>query len=371
MITIIKATPVITWPNPADITYGTPLGAGQLNATSTVAGTFTYNPVAGTVLAAGAGQTLSVNFTPTDGVNYNSVPTKTAAINVLKANPPIIWNTPSAITYGTPLSATQLNASSIVAGSFNYNPTIGTVLNAGAGQTLTTSFTPTDVANYNPVVTNNSITVNKATPVITWPSPAQISYGTPLGPTQQNATADVPGVFDYTPTPGTVLSTGANQTISVKFTPTETANYNTVTNKTTTITVIKATPVITWATPLPIKVGVALSATQLNASSNVAGAFVYTPAAGTSFGVDGNYTLHTAFTPTDPANYNGVPDTQVQLTVSSKDNPVVTWADPAAITYGTALDATQLNATQVCPVHLLIARWLERNSTRTRVRLLV
>jgi hypothetical protein len=42
-ITVNKATPVITWANPADITYGTALSATQLNATSGgVAGTFTY-----------------------------------------------------------------------------------------------------------------------------------------------------------------------------------------------------------------------------------------------------------------------------------------------------------------------------------------
>src|SRR5262249_59058822 len=32
-------------------------------------------------------------------------------------------------------------------------------------------------------------------PTITWSNPAPITYGTPLGPTQLNATADVPGMF--------------------------------------------------------------------------------------------------------------------------------------------------------------------------------
>ena len=60
----------ITWSAPADITYGTALGATQLNATPNVPGSFVYSPVAGTVLNAGAGQTLSVTFTPTDAANY-------------------------------------------------------------------------------------------------------------------------------------------------------------------------------------------------------------------------------------------------------------------------------------------------------------
>ena len=53
-------------------------------------GTFVYTPAAGTVLNAGAAQTLSVTFTPTDAANYTTA-TKTVAINVLKATPVITW----------------------------------------------------------------------------------------------------------------------------------------------------------------------------------------------------------------------------------------------------------------------------------------
>ena len=69
----------------------------QLNATTTVPGSWAYSPAAGTVLAAGAGQTLSVTFTPTDTVTYNSA-TATVAITVLKATPLITWATPAAIS---------------------------------------------------------------------------------------------------------------------------------------------------------------------------------------------------------------------------------------------------------------------------------
>ena len=354
LITVLKATPVVSWANPADISYGTPLTLGaQLNATSAVAGTYLYNPAPGTILSAGASQTLTVGFTPTDQSNYNSVPTTAVVINVTKANPGITWGAPAPITYGTALSATQLNPTSGVPGSFNYNPAMGTVLNAGANQTLAATFTPTDQANYNTIVTNRTITVNKATPVVTWANPAQIVYGTPLSSTQQNASANVPGTYDYTPAAGTILTTGASQNISVKFTPTDQANYNTVLTTTAQITVIKATPVITWAPPLPIKVGVALQlGVNLNANSTVPGSFIYTPAAGTSFGTDGIYTLRADFTPDDAVNYNSVANTTVQLTVSAKDNPVITWNDPAAITYGAALTDTpggQLVATASVP----------------------
>jgi len=69
-----KATPVITWSNPADIVFGTALGATQLNATANVPGTFVYTPAAGTVLAVGNGQTLSATFTPTDAADYTTAP---------------------------------------------------------------------------------------------------------------------------------------------------------------------------------------------------------------------------------------------------------------------------------------------------------
>ena len=59
----VKATPTIAWANPADITYGTPLGTAKLNATASVPGAFAYTPATGTVLR-GQGQTLSATFTP-------------------------------------------------------------------------------------------------------------------------------------------------------------------------------------------------------------------------------------------------------------------------------------------------------------------
>src|SRR5207245_1162511 len=85
-INVAQATSSITWANPANIIYGTALGATQLNATASVAGTFTYTPAAGTVLKAGNGQTLSVSFTPTDTTDYTTA-SATATINVLQPTP--------------------------------------------------------------------------------------------------------------------------------------------------------------------------------------------------------------------------------------------------------------------------------------------
>src|SRR5439155_14607897 len=168
---------------------------------------------------AGAGQSLSVTFTPTDATNYTTATTN-VAIDVAKATPTITWPTPSDITYGTALGATQLNATASGPGTFAYTPAAGSVLNAGAGQSLSVTFTPTDGANYSTATANVSISVAKATPTITWPTPSGITYGTALGATQLNATASAPGTFAYTPAVGTVLSVGVGQSLSATFTPT-------------------------------------------------------------------------------------------------------------------------------------------------------
>jgi hypothetical protein len=331
-----QATPPIAWATPAAITYSTPLSATQLNASSTVAGTFTYSPLAGTVLSAGQ-QTLTATFTPTDTTDYTAA-TATVTLTVNQATPPIAWATPAAITYSTPLSATQLNASSTVAGSFTYLPAAGTVLTAGQ-QTLTVTFTPTDTTDYTPASASVTLTVNKATPTITWPTPAAITYGTPLSATQLNATASVAGTFTYSPLAGTVLGAG-QQTLTATFTPTDTTDYTTA-SASVTLTVNKATPTITWATPAAITYGTPLSATQLNATASVAGTFAYSPLAGTVL-TAGQQTLTVTFTPTDTTDYTPA-SASVTLTVN-KATPTIAWATPAAITYGTPLSATQLDA---------------------------
>ncbi len=332
-----KATPVITWAAPAAITYGTALSATQLNATANVAGTFVYTPAAGTVLAAGS-QTLSVTFTPTNTTDYSTT-TFTVTLTVNEAAPAITWATPAAITYGTALSAMQLDATASVAGTFVYTPAAGTVLAAGP-QTLSVTFTPTNTTDYSTTTASVLLIVNKVTSVVTWAAPAAITYGTALSATQLDATASVAGTFAYTPAAGTVLTAGS-QTLSVTFTPTNTTDYSTATAS-VTLTVNQAVPVITWAAPAAITYGTALSATQLDATASVAGTFVYTPAAGT-IPAAGSQTLSVTFTPTDTTDYNTA-TTTASLTVN-KATPVITWAPPAAITYGTALSTTQLDAT--------------------------
>jgi hypothetical protein len=137
----------------------------------------------------------------------------------------IYWPKPAAISYGTPLSATQLDATANVAGTFVYSPASGTVLGVGA-QTLSATFTPSDPDHHNPVTSTMTLVVTPATPVISWPTPAAISQGTALSSAQLDATANVAGTFVYSPAAGTVLAAGL-QTLSVTFTPSDTTDYTT------------------------------------------------------------------------------------------------------------------------------------------------
>ena len=69
------------------------------------------------------------------------------------------------------------------------------------------TFTPTNTADYNVATVTVPLTVSKATPSITWPTPATITYGTTLSGTQLNATVAgaVAGTLVYTPASGALL----------------------------------------------------------------------------------------------------------------------------------------------------------------------
>src|SRR6185312_11863470 len=146
-------------------TYGNALGAEQLSATANVPVTFLYTPAAGTVLGAGS-QALSVSFTPIDTANYTAAAVD-VTLSVNKATPALVWAAPSAITFGTALSATQLSATANVPGTFVYTPAAGAVLTAGT-QPLSVTFSPADTANYTTAIGNVTLTVNKAAPVVSW-----------------------------------------------------------------------------------------------------------------------------------------------------------------------------------------------------------
>jgi hypothetical protein len=131
--------------------------------------------------------------------------------------PTITWASPAAITYGTALSATQLNAtassctSTGVAGTFVYNPALGTVLAAGT-QTVSVTFTPTDTTDYTTATASVSLPVNQATQTITFSNPGTQTYG--VSPITLTATASSGLAVTYAVTSGPASVSGSTLTIT-------------------------------------------------------------------------------------------------------------------------------------------------------------
>jgi pectate lyase len=257
-LVVAKATPVITWTPPVEIVYGTPLSDTQLNATANVPGTFTYAPAAGTVLNAGAGQALSVTFTPADSANYTGASAGTA-VTVIKASATVTFAGLNQVYNGLTRNVTATATPSGLAVDVTYDGAATAPIAAG---TYAVAGAVSD-ANYTGSSTG-TLVVAKGTPQITWNAPAGLVLGSALSATQLNALANVPGTFAYSPAAGTVLPTGTGQILNAVFTPADAANYDSA-NASTTIdilapvaatiafdgvssgTILTATTTLTWS----------------------------------------------------------------------------------------------------------------------------
>jgi hypothetical protein len=105
-----------------------------------------------------------------------AAPAATATFVINQATPAINWSAPAAITQGTRLSATQLDASASFAGvslsgAFVYSPAAGTILPAGNGQILTATFEPTDATDFRAVTV--SVPINVIATSTPSPTPTQ------------------------------------------------------------------------------------------------------------------------------------------------------------------------------------------------------
>ena len=244
-----------------------------VSATSSAA-TLIVNPLAATISLADLTQTydgtpksatattspggLPVQFTydgsatpPTNVGSYvvaatiadpNYVGSASDTLSISKATPVLAWSTPAAITYGTPLGATQLSATASTAGVFEYTPAGGTVLSAGANQPLSAVFTPADTANF--VSGGNvatTITVNQATADVSLGNLVQTYNGSPRSVTVTTAPAGLAVDVTYA---GSATPPTAAGSYAIVATVND-ANY--VGSKSGTLLVSKATATISLA----------------------------------------------------------------------------------------------------------------------------
>jgi hypothetical protein len=221
-VSLNQATQSITWTTPAPIVYSTALSATQMNATSTVAGTFAYSPLAGTVLTAGT-HTLSVIFTPTDKTDYTT------------ANGSVTLTVIPAL-----LTVTAINISKIVGTA---NPAFAASYSGfvnGEG---------TAVLGGVPALTTTATT---SSPIGTYPITAALG-----GITDANYTyAFVPGTFNVVAAPTIVLMTSAplSGSASAGYTATVTVTNN-GTGAASNVTLTGAALGSVSGTPLPRTLG--------------------------------------------------------------------------------------------------------------------
>ena len=376
-----KATPQVTLNAVATDTYGKTLANRPLSyntannvishrasvETLAVAGTVAWNNL--TTIPTVANNDYTATFTPTDNTNYNTV---VLDVNVptTKATPVINGASVAAYSYGQALPAHTINVTSVVnpndpnlvlvGGTMNWNsidvfPTTGT-------NTYKATYIPTvsDVANYNPVEFNVNVTVNKATPQVTWPSTSEITYGQTLSQVyligspyavNTNNNSDVPGTFVWE-SPTTVTPANPATSYKLRFIPTDLVNYYTDSTM-INLVINKANPIVNWGDFTTITYGEALSDISITNQSavnpitglTVSGSFAWTDSS-IEPNVNNSGYVRT-FVPVDVNNYLTVESSQLPVVVN-KANPVLTQtSSPYVITYGQVLPA--ITATAVNP----------------------
>ena len=337
LITVTKAAiPAanITIPPLTDLTFN---GLAKEHTASTPGGagfTYSYTGRGGTAYGPSTvAPTYAGSYTVTATINDpNYAGTKSLDFAIGKATPTVTTNpTASAISYGQSLASSSLTGGAAsVPGVFAFNIP-GTTPSAGTSSYPVT-FSPSDTTNYNSVacsvaVTTNTLALNSTG--ITLNAPASLVYsGSPKTFTASATGVSTGFTFSY-------RGIGATSYGPVATPPTNAGNYEvtaTVTNPnytgsaSQTFIISKATPAITWPAPAAISYGTAISAAQLNASTSVAGAFVYTPGAGANLAA-GLRTLQAVFTPSDTGNYNTV-TASVPLQVTTTARPIALLAPP-------------------------------------------
>jgi hypothetical protein len=280
VVTAINQTKTYDTPNPTltdsitGFVNGDTIGSFTGSATLTTTAV-TSSPVGSYPITFATETLANPNYT----VTY--VP---ATLTVTQGAGAITWSNPASINYGTPLSATQLNAIATcggvqVPGNYVYTPALGTVLNAGS-YTLSVTFTPTDSTDCPVESTTVPLTVNKAVITVTAANQS-MNYGAPVPTLTDSYSGFVNGdnasVIGGTATL-TTTATSTSPVVAGGYPITFSSENLTAANYTFiyvpgTLTINSIAGAINWPTPAGITYGTGLT-TQLDATATCGGASI-------------------------------------------------------------------------------------------------
>ena len=219
--------------------------------------------------------------------DFLAAPQAQQMMTVGTASVALTWATPAAITYGTPLTATQLDATASVPGTFSYDPPAGTILQPGTS-TLTATFTPTDTTDYTGGIISTQITVTQAPQAITFtstPPASPVVGGTYVVSATGGASGNPVTFVINAPSTSVCSISGSVVTFDhpgscvIDAYQDGNADYL-LAQARQTLTVGKATPPLSWATVPSITFGTPLTGKELDATASVPGTFSYSPPAG-------------------------------------------------------------------------------------------
>ena len=318
VLTVNLAAPLVTWPVPTNIVYGTPLGTNQNNASSPVPGTYVYNPTNGVVPGVGT-NLLAVVYTPGD-TNYGptnlsvSLVVTPASLTVTASNVSRVYGQPNPVLSGTLVGV--VNGDNITA---IYSTTAVTNSAAGSYPIVPVLVDPSSrLVNYAVTTNNGTLSVSKAVLGITANLTNRV-YGVTNPVFTYTATGfangDTAAVLSGSPSLTTLAVTnspvGTYSIVATNGTLSATNYSFNFTNG--TLTVALGGYGITWTNPTSITYGTLLGTNQNNATATVPGSFVYSPTNGVLLPAGTNL-LNVVFTPGN-TNY-AITNASVSLVVT-------------------------------------------------------
>jgi hypothetical protein len=273
-------------------------------------------------------------------------------VSATQTTPVLTWATPAAITYGTALSSTQLNASataegSALAGLFAYSPAAGTVPGAGS-QTLSVTFSPTDSTDYTTATASVTLVVNPAAQSIAFAAPASpVAVGvSPIALTATGGASGNPVVFSVVSGPasvsGNALTVSGVGTVVVAANQAGSADFAAAAQVTKSIVVNQGSQAIAFTAPAsPVTYGVsaiALWATGGASNNPVIFTVVSGPASisGSTLTISGVGTVVVAANQAGNASYAAAPQVTQSIVVNQASQTINFTAPASPVTFGVA-----------------------------------